>query len=107
MSGFLVQFGAQVSCAHSGQAKPTSSNSKVMVDGKPTVLMSTPFTISGCSYPPPTAGNGPCVTGLLSSGTTKVLSNGQPLAIQSSQGTCAPTGTSLTISSTQTRVSAM
>ncbi len=37
-------------------------------------------------------------------GTTRVLSNGQPLLVQSSQAICAPTGTPLLIVATQTRV---
>ena len=40
------------------------------------------------------------------SGTTRVLSNGQPLVVQSSKAICAPTGTPLIIAVTQTRVAA-
>jgi len=39
-------------------------------------------------------------------GTTRVLSNGQPLVVQSSQGVCAPTGAPLLIVTTQPRASA-
>jgi len=40
-------------------------------------------------------------------GTTRVLSNGQPLLVQSSQAVCAPSGTPLMIVMTQVRVSAI
>jgi hypothetical protein len=40
-------------------------------------------------------------------GTTRVLSNGQPLVVQSSQAICAPTGTPLVIVVTQPRVTGM
>ncbi|HEX4708657.1 MAG TPA: hypothetical protein VH229_13115 [Candidatus Udaeobacter sp.] len=107
MPGFLVHVGAQVLCAHGGQAQPTAPNPRVTVSGQPTVLMTTPYAVAGCALPPPTAGNGPCVTAQWLSGTTRVTSNGQPLLVQSSQAICAPTGTPLMIVVTQTRVTAM
>jgi hypothetical protein len=107
MPGFLVHVGAQVLCAHAGQATPTFPNPRVTVSGQPTVLISAPYVIAGCPFPPPPAANGPCVTAQWLMGTTRVLSNGQPLVVQSSQAICAPTGTPLMIIMTQTRVSAM
>jgi hypothetical protein len=107
MPGFLVHVGAQVLCAHAGQATPMVPNPRVLVSGMPTVLMTTPYAIAGCTFPPPTAGNGPCVTAQVIVGTVRVLSNGQPLVVQSSQGICTPTGTPIIIAATQTRVSAL
>ena len=107
MPGFLLHVGAQVRCAHAGQAIPSASNPRVTVMGQPTVLLATPYVVSGCTFPPPTAGNGPCISAQWITGTTRVLSNGQPLLVQSSQAICAPTGTPLIIAATQTRVSAL
>jgi hypothetical protein len=107
MPGFLVHVGAQVFCAHAGQATPTVPNPRVTVSGQPTILLTTPYVVAGCTFPPPPAANGPCVTGQWLVGTTRVTSNGQPLLVQSSQGICAPTGTPMVIALTQTRVSAM
>ena len=107
MPGFLVHVGAQVLCSHAGQAQPTVPNPRVSVSGQPTVLMTSPYVIAGCTLPPPTAGNGPCVSAQWLSGTTRVTSNGQPLLLQSSQAICTPTGTPLMIVATQARVSAM
>jgi len=107
MPGFLVHVGAQVLCSHAGQAQPTVPNPRVSVSGQPTVLMTSPYVIAGCTLPPPTVGNGPCVSAQWLSGTTRVTSNGQPLLLQSSQAICTPTGTPLMIVATQARVSAM
>lgn len=107
MPGFLVHVGAQVLCSHAGQAQAAVPNPRVTVSGQPTVLMSAPYVVAGCSLPPPPAANGPCVSGQWLSGTTRVLSNGQPLVVQSSASICAPSGTPLLIVATQTRVSAM
>lgn len=107
MPGFLVHVGAQVLCAHAGQATPTIPNPRVTVSGQPTVLVTAPYVVAGCAFPPPPAANGPCVTAQWLVGTTRVFSNGQPLVVQSSQGICAPTGTPLLIVVTQMRVSAM
>ncbi|MDI1229560.1 MAG: hypothetical protein PSV18_06320 [Methylobacter sp.] len=107
MPGFLVHVGAQVLCTHAGQATPTVPNPRVTVSGQPTVLLSAPYLVAGCTLPPPTVANGPCVTAQWLMGSTRVTSNGQPLVVQSSQAICAPTGTPLVILLTQTRVSAL
>ena len=107
MPGFLLHVGAQVLCAHAGQATPTAPNPRVTVSGQPTVLITSPYVVAGCTLPPPTVANGPCVTAQWVSGTTRVTSNGQPLLVQSSQAICTPTGTPLIIVATQPRVSAM
>ena len=106
MPGFLVHVGAQVMCSHAGQAQPTVPNPRVTVSGQPTVLMTMPYVVAGCTLPPPPGANGPCVTAQWLTGTTRVLSNGQPLVVQSSQAICAPTGTPLIIAVAQIRVSA-
>lgn len=107
MPGFLVQVGAQVLCSHGGQATPTVPNPRVMLTGAPSVLVTSPCVIAGCAFPPPPVANGPCVTGQWLTGTTRVLSNGQPLVVQSSQSVCAPTGTPMLIVLPQARVSAI
>ncbi|HTY01451.1 MAG TPA: PAAR-like protein [Bacteroidota bacterium] len=107
MPGFLLHVGATVLCSHAGQAQPTVPNPRVMVNGMPTVTLSAPYLVAGCALPPPPAANGPCVTAQWIVGTTRVLSNGQPLLVQSSQAVCAPSGTPLMIVMTQVRVSAM
>jgi hypothetical protein len=107
MPGFLLHVGATVLCSHAGQATPTVPNPRVTVSGQPTVLMTAPYMVAGCTFPPPPAANGPCVTAQWLTGTVRVTSNGQPLLVQSSQAICAPTGTPLIITVTQARVSAL
>jgi hypothetical protein len=75
--------------------------------GQPTVAMTAPYQVAGCSLPPPPGGNGPCVSALWTTGSTRVTSNGQPLLVLSSLATCAPSGTPLLILATQTRVTAI
>ena len=94
-------------CSHAGQAQPTVPNPRVIVSAQPTVLLTSPYVVAGCTLPPPPAANGPCVTAQWLSGTTRVTSNGQPLLVLSSQAICAPTGTPLMIVATQIRVTAM
>lgn len=107
MPGFLLHVGATVLCTHAGQAQPTVPNPRVTVSGQPTVTLAAPYVVAGCTFPPPPAANGPCVTAQWLVGTTRVVSNGQPLLVQSSQAVCAPTGTPTTIVATQMRVSAL
>lgn len=106
MPGFLLHVGATVTCAHGGQAQPTVPNPRVLVSGQPTVTLSAPWVVAGCAFPPPPAGNGPCVTAQFIVGSVRVTSLGQPLLVFSSQAICAPTGTPTIVMASQTRVAA-
>lgn len=107
MPGFLIHVGASVLCSHGGQAQATAPNPRVAVSGQPSVTMPAPWLVAGCTLPPPTAANGPCVTAQFVTAATRVTSNGQPLLLLDSQAICAPTGTPLLIVASQTRVTAM
>jgi hypothetical protein len=104
MPGFLLHVGATVLCAHAGQATPTAPNPRVLVGGQPTVTLPTPYLVAGCTFPPPPAANGPCVTAQFVTAATRLTSSGQPLLLHDSQAVCAPTGTPLTVTVTQARV---
>jgi hypothetical protein len=106
MPGFLLHQGATVLCLHAGQAQPTVPNPRVMVSSMPTVTLSATYVVAGCALPPPPAANGPCVTAQFVVGSTRVLSQGQPLLLLDSQAICVPTGTPLMTVVTQTRVTA-
>ena len=93
-------------CSHAGQAQPTVPNPRVTVSGMPTVTLSAPYVVAGCTFPPPPAGNGPCLTAQFVTSAVRVTSNGQPLLLLDSQAICAPTGTPLIVAATQTRVTA-
>jgi hypothetical protein len=104
MPGFLLHLGAQVTCAHGGQAQPTAPEPRVLVSGQPVTTLSAPYVVAGCALPPPPAANGPCLTAQWITGATRVLANGVPVLVLSSQAICAPTGTPLIIVESQTRV---
>jgi hypothetical protein len=107
MPGFLLHLGATVLCSHGGQAQPTVTNPRVLVNGQPTVTLAAPYVVAGCTLPPPPGANGPCVTAQFVTAATRITSNGQPLLLLDSQAICAPTGTPLIIAVTQTRVTGM
>jgi hypothetical protein len=88
-------------------AQPTVPNPRVKVMGQPTVQQAAPWTVAGCAFPPPPAGNGPCITAQWVTGAFRVKSMGMPLLLQDSQAICTPTGTPVIIATTQTRVSGM
>ena len=105
MPGALVHVGATVLCAHGGQAQPTSPNPRVLVSQQPTVTIAAPYAVAACPFTVP-SGPMPCVTALWVVGATRVTSNGAPLVLVDSQAVCVPNGTPVTITSTQTRVTA-
>jgi hypothetical protein len=105
MPGFIVHFGATVLCSHGGQAQPTAPNPRVMVSNQAVATITAPYSIAGCPFN--VSGSPvPCVTGQWTSGSTRVLASGQPLVLLSSTSVCAPNGTPMVISTTQTRVTA-
>lgn len=104
MPGFLVHFGAQISCAHAGRAQPGTVNPRVTVSGQATVVVTSPYSVAACTMPPPPNGNGPCATAQFTTAATRLTSFGQPLLLFDSQATCVPTGTPLLVTTTQTRV---
>lgn len=101
---YLLHENATVLCMHTGQAKPTVTDQRVKVGGQKVVTQSGPYTISGCTLPPPPNGNGPCVTATWTSAATRVKASQLPVLLSDSQAACVPTGTGLSIVSTQTRV---
>jgi hypothetical protein len=105
MPGFLLHLGATVLCSHTGQATPTSPSPRVSVLGQPVVPLTSMYAVAGCTMPPPPTGTGPCVTAQYVTSATRVYSSGVPLLLIDSQAICAPTGTPLVASVTQTRVS--
>jgi hypothetical protein len=102
MPGFLLHLGAQVMCAHGGQAMPTAPDPRVTVMGQPIATLAVPWAVAGCPFPPPAGG--PCVTAQWVVGATRVFANGQPVLLQLGQAVCAPTGVPLLAVVVQTRV---
>jgi hypothetical protein len=107
MPGFLLHQGATVVCFHAGQAQPTVTDLRVKVSGQSIVVQTTIHTIAGCTLPPPTSGNGPCVTAQWVTAATRVRASGVPVLLQDSQAICTPTATGVNVVVTQTRARAI
>lgn len=105
MPGPILHQGATVLCAHAGQAVPTATFPRVLVGGMPVAMQPPPWTVAGCTLPPPTAANGPCVTATFVTAAVRVFVNGAvPVLVLDSQSIAAPTGTPLFPVATQIRV---
>lgn len=103
MPGSILHLGATVLCSHGGQATPTASVARVLVNGQPVATMAVPYAVAGCAFVPP-AGNGPCTTAQWTAGATRVFALGQPVAIATGMSTCIPTATPLMPVAFQPRV---
>lgn len=106
MPGFVAHLGATVLCSHGGQAQPVAPNPRVLVSGQPVTTIAAPYSVAGCPFNV-SGVPVPCVIGLWTSGSTRVLATGQPLVLLSSTSVTVLNGTPLIISATQTRVSAI
>jgi uncharacterized Zn-binding protein involved in type VI secretion len=104
MPGPLLHLGATVTCAHLGQAQPTSVNARVLVSGQPIATMTSTYSIMGCTFPSISVGAPPCATAQWVRGATRVLAGGVPVLLMDSQAVCVPTGTPLIPVAAQPRV---
>lgn len=102
MADYLLHEGATVKCLHTGQAKPTVTDSRVRVSGQKIVTLPNPHSITGCTLP--TQSGGPCVTAMWTKAAMRVKASGTPVLLKNSQAVCTPTATGVNIISTQTRV---
>ena len=98
MSGPILHLGATVTCSHGGQALPTTPTPRVLVSGQPVVTQTSPWTVAGCGFTPP-SGNGPCV-----SATFVDLGQGRGPVSMKRQLFQHPTSTPLIPVQAQTRV---
>ena len=98
MPGFVLDVAATVKCIHGGVATPQAPNPRVLVSGKPTVTVTTPYQVVGCPQ------QAPCTAALFKSASLRVQSGGLPLLLADSQAQCVPSGAPLVPSIMQTRV---
>jgi hypothetical protein len=106
MPGSILTVGSVILCAHGGTVQSPSPFPRVKIDGQPVLLQTIPLTVAGCTFPPPPAGNGPCVTATALMGSVRVRANSMPLLLQSSPALCTPTGTPISVAFAQVRVRA-
>jgi hypothetical protein len=107
MAEFILSAGDQIVCAHGGRAMPLITSPRVRVKGLPVVTQTVPYTIAGCSNPPPPTSVGPCILANWVKPSLRVKSMGQALLLRNSQAICVPTGTPLLVAVTQVHVKAL
>jgi len=104
---FILSAGDQIFCVHGGRAMPLITSPRVRVKGLPVVTQTVPYTIAGCTNPPPPLNVGPCILANWIKSSLRVKTMGQPLLLRNSQAICVPTGTPLLITVTQLSVKAL
>jgi len=102
MGDALVHKDALVQCDHAGDAQPMATNPRVKVSGQKVVTLDATYTISRCGLS--SSGGTPCATAQWTSAASRVKAGGVAIVLKSSKATCIPTGGSLQIVTTQTRV---
>jgi uncharacterized Zn-binding protein involved in type VI secretion len=102
MPGYLLTAGSVVCCAHGGIAQAAASDARLRIGGLPAVTLATHYAVAGCALPP--QAGGPCVAAQWLSGAARVTSRGLPVLLAGGASVCVPTGTPLTVVSTQARV---
>jgi hypothetical protein len=101
----LLHLGATVLCLHGGQATPVAPNPRVRVSGQAVVTATSPYAVVACPLPP--VAGGPCVGGMFTVTSLRILVEGAPALLLTGTGTCAPTGVPLVPMVAQPRVTGM
>ena len=107
MPGYLLDKSAIITCAHGGTASPLIVSSRVKISGMGICVATSMYEIKGCAFPPPPAGNGPCLTAMFTTSALRVKSNSVPVLLQDGVASCIPTGTPLMVVKPQARVKGM
>ena len=91
---------AVVQCQHGGHAQTGQLSSRVLVDGKPVVLVDAPWTVQGCPLPAPDT----CTSARFVTASTRVRVAGRPVVLADSASIVIPNGDTLAVITTQQRV---
>src|SRR5690606_17844716 len=104
MPGLILHLGASVACTHGGQAIPTVPSPNITVMGQPVVLQPAPYSLAACPFTTPAGNPLPCLTAQWITAATRITSFGMPILLIDSQAICAPNGTPVLVTASQTRV---
>jgi len=88
MPGFLLHVGIGAICPHGAQVQVISTNSRVLVSGKPVATLNDTYLITGCPFTVPTSKPQPCVEIQWTVPASRVKITGQPAILQDSTGIC-------------------
>jgi hypothetical protein len=87
MGAMMLQAGCTMKCPHGGTVQAIPSQSKVLLNGAPVLLVSDLAMVAGCAFtvgPKPQ----PCLTVQWSAPATRVTINGTAPLLQTSIGLC-------------------
>ena len=100
---FILTTKATGTCSHAADARPTTGNPRVKIDGAPVLTIASQFAVQGC---PNVVGTSPfpCAIGTFPAGSARIRVMKLPVLLDTSQPVVLPTGVTLTITSPQQRV---
>ena len=88
MSKPVVTQATMIQCPHAIPATLTTSNSKVLIDNSPALVMGDKGTVSGCPFTLPNGKPQPCVTALLTGAATKVMAENKLVLLLNPSDIC-------------------
>jgi hypothetical protein len=105
MAGHILHEGALLLCRHPpGSATPDQTDTRVTVSGQAVMTVARTYTVSGCALN--STNSPPCTTASWLKGAERVIASGLPVAIDSGQSLCMPSGGTLDPKLFQKRVTA-
>lgn len=82
----ILTTGSTVQCPHGGQAVLATTNTEMVLDGAPALLLTDLHPIAGCPFAPGVAS--PCVSIRWVSGALQTSLHGVPVLLEDSVGLC-------------------
>lgn len=96
----ILTTGSTVLCPHGGMAQLATTNTAMLIEGAPALLLSDLHIVAGCPFAPVVAS--PCVSIRWVTGALQAAVHGVPVLLQDSVGLClnalqAPQGTAIVV----------
>jgi hypothetical protein len=86
----ILTTASTVLCPHGGQAVLSTSNSEMLIDGAPALLLTDVHPVLGCPFAP--VAPSPCLFVRWLSGALQTALHGVPVVLQESVGLCLNAG---------------
>lgn len=88
MADPLLHVGATALCPHGGTVSTVPGSARVLLSGQPAATLSDQYPVLGCAFTLPGPKPSPCVKVQWIQPAARVLADGQPVVLATSQGLC-------------------
>jgi hypothetical protein len=100
----LLHVGSVVLCEHGGRLVPLTASGRVRAGGRLVLTGGQACAMHGCPHRTPAGSPSPCSVACWPGGAARVRSQGRPVLLADTTGTCTPNATGTLVAQVQVRV---